>query len=46
MSTNFIIFRPTDQKLWENENFGRSMAGQASTGANQQKLTTSAQKGG
>jgi hypothetical protein len=24
-STNFIIFGPTDEKLWRNEKFGRSM---------------------
>jgi hypothetical protein len=35
-----------DQKLWGNENFKKSLVGQASAGANQQKLTTLAQKGG
>jgi hypothetical protein len=40
-----IIFGPTDQKLWGNENFRRSL-GKASAITNQHELTTSAQKGG
>jgi hypothetical protein len=42
-STNFMIFGPTDQKLWGNEKFATSLG---SNGANQQELTTCAQKCG
>jgi hypothetical protein len=42
--TNFIIFRPTNQKLWETKYLGEVWARQASVGANQQELTTCAKK--
>jgi hypothetical protein len=45
-STNFIDFGPMNQNYGETKNLGEVWAGQASAGANQQELTTSAQKSG
>jgi hypothetical protein len=41
-----IFFGSMDQKLWMFEVLRRSMGKRACAGANQQELTTSAQKGG
>jgi hypothetical protein len=41
-----VFFGSTNQKLWSLKFRGEVWAGRACAGANQQELTTSAQKGG